>query len=733
MITVACPNCSFENSALSRRCTSCGTELVIEGYVRCDNCMVLTPAALEFCELCGSYLAAAAPFDKPLILPSSRQDADAADTSPLKLPSNLSTGNFPDAQKRGEERSLSERQDQPESNIPGWLLDVDAALKMRSITEKEADETDSSSATKSPESKKAEPQKTDVYDELLRRLDASHAVIQPSGPEESEDWLTDMKVDDVQSEQGNIEDLAFRALAAVTLASPQSPGDEGEVDQPEDQPPGQPLAEERTDRRQSGSTQPLDPKGKLLGVPKQLAATELPAWLNDQLHRSEEDEEEFIDDIELPAPSRATFLEPVTPDAGQDEPDDEVIVLDASFDKWLKQLSDEPATPDWMSEGEGSEEGPFESDFVQMGAETPQWLHDIHEAEGDTALLLGIEEIVEETGRFAGIKGAIQIEPAIAASLIGARMFDYSISKEQEQKVAILESIVHAKPVKQKPKAVELPRDSSLRMRVLLALALLLVILFVTVVPSSAQWLQDSTLQPATEQTRQFYDELMLAAGEPVLVAFEYTPAMAGELNPIANAVLGQLADNDSPVITVSQSAAGSEVAAIIAEEIEGLALQQLGYIPGEAVGLRSLAECISESDKCETLFGEEIPAELQESLSAVSLVVILSSDSDSLIDWIEQVGAQVKDSTLIAGLAQLLGPVALPYSASGQLKGTISGYPDAIYFQQDLLGIENEVTERASGLTIAIWLAAGFLIAGAVYYAITGLNRSRSGKAKDS
>jgi len=732
MITVACPNCSFENSALSRRCTSCGTALLIEGYVRCDNCRVLTPKALEFCELCGSYLAAAAPFDKPLILPSSRQDANVADTSPLTLPANLSTENLPDAQEITEQYSQSERQDQPESSIPAWLLDVDAALKMRSISEKKADETDSSSATKSPESKKVEPPRTDVYDELLRRLDTSHAVTQPADPKESEDWLEVLEVDDDNSEQGNIEDLAFQALAAASLAASHLPGKEGRADPPEDQPLVQPRAEERTERRQKGSTQPLDPKGKLLGVPQQLAATELPAWLSDQLQRPDEDEEEYFDDIELPEPSRATYLEPTVPDAEQDETDGEVIVLDASFDKWLKQLSDEPAAPDWMTEGESSPDVPFESDSVQMGAETPQWLHDIHEAEGDTALLLGIEETVEDSGRFAGIKGAIQIEPAIAASLIGTRMVDYSISKEQQQKIAILESIVHTKPVKQKPKAVEPPRDSSVRMRVLLAGALFLVFLFATVVPSSAEWLKDSTLQPATKQTEQFYDQLMLAAGEPVLVAFEYTPAMAGELNPIANVVLGQLADNDSPVITVSQSAAGSEVAAIIAEDIEGLDLEQLGYIPGEAVGLRSLAECFSDPDNCETLFGEEIPAELQENLSAVSLIVILASDSDSLIDWIEQVGAQVKDSTLIAGITQLLGPVTVPYSASGQLKGTVSGFPDAIYLQQDLLGIENEASERVSGITIAIWLAAGFLIAGAVYYAVTGLNLPRSGKAKD-
>ncbi|MFN2190392.1 MAG: double zinc ribbon domain-containing protein, partial [Candidatus Promineifilaceae bacterium] len=59
MITVTCPNCKVENSALSRRCISCGSELIIDGYIRCDNCRALTPENLEFCELCGSFLAIA--------------------------------------------------------------------------------------------------------------------------------------------------------------------------------------------------------------------------------------------------------------------------------------------------------------------------------------------------------------------------------------------------------------------------------------------------------------------------------------------------------------------------------------------------------------------------------------------------------------------------------------------------------------------------------------------------
>jgi hypothetical protein len=202
---------------------------------------------------------------------------------------------------------------------------------------------------------------------------------------------------------------------------------------------------------------------------------------------------------------------------------------------------------------------------------------------------------------------------------------------------------------------------------------------------------------------------------------------MAGELNPIAKLLLGQLVDIDSPVITVSQSAAGSEVAAIIAQDVDGLAdWQQLGYLPGEAVGLRSLAECLNEPGDCQTLFGQALPDEAQQSLAEVALIVVLTSDSDSLIAWIEQVGAQLEGVTLVAGVTQALGPVTIPYSISGQLEGVIEGFPDAIAYERDLLGIEGDSAENVSGITLAIWLVAGFLLAGTVYYALTGLNFSR-------
>jgi len=197
-------------------------------------------------------------------------------------------------------------------------------------------------------------------------------------------------------------------------------------------------------------------------------------------------------------------------------------------------------------------------------------------------------------------------------------------------------------------------------------------------------------------------------------------------LNPISLTLLEQLAGNGSVALTLSQSAAGAEVASIVVEEVEDLDWLSIGYLPGEAVGLRSLSECIDGAENCETLFGKALPNEIQESLAEVAAVLILTSDSESLIDWIEQVGAPHEDVVLLAGVTQALGPVVQPYYLSDQLKGVLIGLPDIVAYEQELLGVDSDDSSITSG-AIVIWMIAAFLLAGLIYYAITGLRNSRS------
>jgi hypothetical protein len=94
-------------------------------------------------------------------------------------------------------------------------------------------------------------------------------------------------------------------------------------------------------------------------------------------------------------------------------------------------------------------------------------------------------------------------------------------------------------------------------------------------------------------------------------VAFDYTPALAGELDAQAEAVMAQLATNGSPVIAVSQYAVGTAVAAAHTSE-------PALFIPGEAIGLRQLGGCLDGG--CDLLFGRSLDVDLSE----VSLILVL-------------------------------------------------------------------------------------------------------------
>jgi hypothetical protein len=62
----------------------------------------------------------------------------------------------------------------------------------------------------------------------------------------------------------------------------------------------------------------------------------------------------------------------------------------------------------------------------------------------------------------------------------------------------------------------------------------------------------------------------------------------------------------------------------------------------------------------------------LNSDLTQVELVIILTGERSSLINWIEQVGPQTQ-APIIAGITQALEPVAAPYVDGGELTGTLN------------------------------------------------------------
>jgi hypothetical protein len=263
-----------------------------------------------------------------------------------------------------------------------------------------------------------------------------------------------------------------------------------------------------------------------------------------------------------------------------------------------------------------------------------------------------------ESGPLLGVEGVIEIAPVMAAvhEAHGSPVSQLTITPEQQLQAELLQQLAEGELLLSET-AVS-PRRRLAWGRVLLYLILLAIMSMVIILDGRFSLVQEDTV-PAPTSIAAAQTAVTDAAGQSVLVAFDYTPALEGELAREAEALMAQLAANDSSVIAMSQSAAGTAIAATYTDN-------PALYIPGEAIGLRQMSACLAEG--CNMLFGRS----LENDLSQVSLIIVLTGERKSLVNWIEQVGAQT-DVPLLAAITQSLEPVAMSYMTSGQLDGIMS------------------------------------------------------------
>ena len=104
--------------------------------------------------------------------------------------------------------------------------------------------------------------------------------------------------------------------------------------------------------------------------------------------------------------------------------------------------------------------------------------------------------------------------------------------------------------------------DSFLVMCVVLGLALLAVVLLGALFPGAAEllpWFSEPAMPVAAEQAR---EAIEMNGARTTLVAFDYTPSMAGELDGVALALLTDLAANGARVAIVDIDADSAQKAA---------------------------------------------------------------------------------------------------------------------------------------------------------------------------
>ncbi len=190
-----------------------------------------------------------------------------------------------------------------------------------------------------------------------------------------------------------------------------------------------------------------------------------------------------------------------------------------------------------------------------------------------------------------------------------------------------------------------------------------------------------------------------------MLVAFDYQPALSGELEAAATAVLDHLMAQRTRLTLVSTSPSGPA----LAERFLGgsSALQayaynhgggyvNLGFIAGGAAGLLDFA--IDPRTMMPVTFNRQgIPAEgdiwsmpaLQgiRSVSDYSLVLVIVDDPETARAWVEQVYPRLAATPLVMAISAQAEPLVRPYyeSIPRQITGLVTGLSGGASYEQIL------------------------------------------------
>jgi hypothetical protein len=354
------------------------------------------------------------------------------------------------------------------------------------------------------------------------------------------------------------------------------------------------------------------------------------------------------------------------------------------------------------------EELALEEELLEFEASAaPAWVEDIGGDETD------FRQVVQATGPLAGLRGVVAIAPLLAQPAVAPTTIQEIALKnteEQAQQAQLLKQITAGVvPQVEEEDTVSRSRFEQL-IRVFLAILLILAVLGGLFLPAGTLPITPPAAGPALVN---FNQAITSFSGQKLLVAIDYTPAVGGELDPMALMVLKQLQAQNNQLVVMSQFPTGWGQAQQLLASTNFTGTTELGYIPGRTVGLRELATCLTQTIGCLNLNAT--------ALSEVKAVIVFTNERDSLLDWLEQVQPEIqkKGQLLLVGTTEGLAPMAQPYVESQQIGGLIAGTPELATYETQFLGQAGPAYQLLSGRVLAQILALVVLLVGAVIHAL--------------
>lgn len=481
------------------------------------------------------------------------------------------------------------------------------------------------------------------------------------------------------------------------------------------------YAEPGDDKMPSEEGQPEAETPGAKGSESEATSDEIPAWLEALSPQ--------------PGPSEPDLFQTASadPDAGESAPGmglegekasrgQAEAAASTEIPEWLKDAGAQWAEEAGQDGERAAEPGEETQSAAPVRTEIPEWLKTIQSG--------GLMP-EESVGPLAGVRGVLPAEPIIAAPHLATAVPGLIVTDEQAAQVAWLESILAAKPEPWPEPAPGLTQVAGRPSRTaqIERWAIALVLLVAIVVPLLLQPRLLPAPAPTLPAQAAFQVIEGLRPGGIALVAFDYDPASAGELDPLALTVLHHLAGRNVRVLALSTRPLGPALAqqaldTVAAEGGQGANelrygewAVNLGYLPGGPVGLNALAlnpAIMARDYRDGTNPWAKPAASGLVSLAQVQVLVVLSADPASLRDWIEQVGVAFPNLPIIAGTSAASEPLARPYYEGHQVKGLVAGLPGADSYEH-LSGRAGEATTRRDAQGLAQTGAVLILLSGAM------------------
>ncbi|HKJ27583.1 MAG TPA: hypothetical protein VJ965_08095 [Anaerolineales bacterium] len=395
-------------------------------------------------------------------------------------------------------------------------------------------------------------------------------------------------------------------------------------------------------------------------------ADDLPDWIGEDVEESEEEEEEEPEIQRLP-PSIPQETETFTESEFEEDDGEDVEIEKAELPTWLQAMRPVEAV----------------TSAADLGDEDDETTH----------------REQEKVGPLSGLSDVLPAEPHVVH--FGSQATptpSFTLSDVQKRYSKLLLSMVEGetKSPPAEKRSVALPQQI---LRWVIAVVLVLVVVFVLWFRVDLFGMPAAGIPP--ENAAVINTVNTLTPGQRVLVAFEYQPALSGEMESVSAAIINHLLSKQVELVLFSSQPTGPGLAEaflqqeyLVSDYLRNHQYVNLGYLSGGSAALLNFANDPRRAMPLQDASGanrwDQAPLSGISTLKDFAMVLVITDDPDMARSWVEQVQPILDPSSdgggtpLVMAVSAQAEPLVYPYylTSPRQVTGYVSGLSGGAFYE---------------------------------------------------